>query len=278
MPARSDRSVKGRSSSVPGLLIMTHTASPSSFPPALSFPLSSSNLNIDSAPPQAKMSTFHVNTALVLVQCQPYAISWAGGTAPYFLSITKGGDITSIIENAGKIDGDSYTWVVDRPVGTSVTFVVTDSKGRTAMSAASGEINKGSDDSCLKDGKVDDADAPPAPKNSTSPKKEDDDKPSVKPQEDDKDAKVNSKDDGKNTKKDGDDDGDAPSNTLPLTTDSDDDDDGVNKKPEVSPNNVTHPPAPSPPSDAAAPTAGMNWRAQLALAGLIGMIGAFTAL
>ncbi|KAE8270318.1 hypothetical protein A4X09_0g2036 [Tilletia walkeri] len=109
--------------------------------------------------------SFQVNTPPILTQCQPYSITWTGGVAPFYLTITKGGDITSVIENFGKQNSEHYPWIVDQPIETSVTFMVTDSQGKSTMSAASPPITKGNSDDCMK-GK--DSNTSPAANSTTS--------------------------------------------------------------------------------------------------------------
>ncbi|KAK0532453.1 hypothetical protein OC834_002611 [Tilletia horrida] len=95
--------------------------------------------------------SFQVSTPVLLIQCQPYGITWTGGVAPFYLSITRGGDVASVLKNVGEQDGTTYPWMVDEPEGATVTFVVTDSQGHTATSAASPPIMKGATDGCVKD-------------------------------------------------------------------------------------------------------------------------------
>ncbi|CAD6934717.1 unnamed protein product [Tilletia laevis] len=109
--------------------------------------------------------SFEVNTPAVLIQCQPYSIAWTGGLAPFYPVITQGGDIGSIIKNFGEQNGKQVPWIVDQPVGDTVTFVVVDSQGQTATSGTSPAVVKGTSDDCMK--KKDDG-SPPAPSNTTA--------------------------------------------------------------------------------------------------------------
>ncbi|BGP14239.1 hypothetical protein JCM10213_005870 [Rhodosporidiobolus nylandii] len=91
-----------------------------------------------------------INTPTALYQCQPYLVSWNGGTAPYRVRVLPGGQLSgTVLANLDDqpTSDTSYTWTVGLPEGTSITLTVTDSTGVTAASAPV-TIGAG-DDSCL---------------------------------------------------------------------------------------------------------------------------------
>jgi len=84
------------------------------------------------------------------VECQPIALTYTGGTAPFFLSILPGGEISSPpLEQFPEqsVEG-SYTWLVNLPAGTAVTFKLTDSTGAVNYSAQL-TVQAGSTADCL---------------------------------------------------------------------------------------------------------------------------------
>ncbi|WWD04970.1 hypothetical protein V865_003041 [Kwoniella europaea PYCC6329] len=90
-----------------------------------------------------------VNTPASLVQCQPAAISWTGGTGPYIISVIPGGQpsaaaLETINDNES---GNSLTWTVDIAANTEITIKLTDSTGAIQYSSPV-TIQSGSD-SCL---------------------------------------------------------------------------------------------------------------------------------
>ncbi|WWC70859.1 uncharacterized protein I206_104811 [Kwoniella pini CBS 10737] len=90
-----------------------------------------------------------VNSPASLVQCQPAALSWSGGTAPYIVAAIPGGQpsaaaLTTISQSE---QGNSLTWTVDLPANTQITIKLTDAKGSIQYSSPV-TIQSGSD-SCL---------------------------------------------------------------------------------------------------------------------------------
>ncbi|GAA5906393.1 hypothetical protein JCM6882_002718, partial [Rhodosporidiobolus microsporus] len=61
-----------------------------------------------------------INTPTALYTCQPYAVSWSGGTAPYYVRVLQGGTTNEVIETLqSNVDTTSYSWTVDVAAGTS---------------------------------------------------------------------------------------------------------------------------------------------------------------
>jgi hypothetical protein len=55
-----------------------------------------------------------------VVQCQPVALNWRGGTPPYFLSIIPGGQVSAAaLIDFGQLSGTSLTWTANITAGTS---------------------------------------------------------------------------------------------------------------------------------------------------------------
>ncbi|KAK0204728.1 hypothetical protein DFS33DRAFT_685738 [Desarmillaria ectypa] len=89
-----------------------------------------------------------INIPSGVTECEPSALSWSGGTAPYYLSIYPGGVSTgSTLESFGATNVTSYTWTCDITAGTSVTFAIKDSTGLIAYADAVA-VQEGSSSSC----------------------------------------------------------------------------------------------------------------------------------
>jgi hypothetical protein len=80
-------------------------------------------------------TTITVNTPTTLIECQPAALTWSGGTAPYYPRVTAGGDVSSTLNTFDTTSATSLTWTVNIASGTSVTIALTDSTGATGASA-----------------------------------------------------------------------------------------------------------------------------------------------
>ncbi|GAA5821596.1 hypothetical protein JCM3770_005308 [Rhodotorula araucariae] len=90
-----------------------------------------------------------INTPTQLFTCEPAAITWNGGTGPYYVRVYEGGSTTSLIETLqSSVSTNSYTWNVDVPAGQSVTLGLTDSTGATVYSAAV-TVTEGSSTACV---------------------------------------------------------------------------------------------------------------------------------
>ncbi|BGP43613.1 hypothetical protein JCM10450v2_007787 [Rhodotorula kratochvilovae] len=90
-----------------------------------------------------------INTPTQLFTCEPAAITWNGGTGPYYVRVYEGGSTTALIETLqSSVSTNSYTWNVDVPAGQSVTLGLTDSTGATVYSAEV-TVTEGSSTACV---------------------------------------------------------------------------------------------------------------------------------
>ncbi|KAG9089115.1 hypothetical protein FRC06_001713 [Ceratobasidium sp. 370] len=90
-----------------------------------------------------------INTPAGAVQCQPVQITWTASRTPVFISIIPGGQPgAAALKDFGQQTGNSLTWNVDIPAGTSITLQLRDSTGVVAYSAPTTILNS-SDSSCL---------------------------------------------------------------------------------------------------------------------------------
>ncbi|CAE6368789.1 unnamed protein product [Rhizoctonia solani] len=97
----------------------------------------------------AAQSTMTVATPASVVQCQPVALSWSGGTAPYFPSIIPGQQAgAAALKEFPSQTGTSLTWTVDLIANTYITIQVRDSTGTVQYSSAV-SIQNSSDSSCV---------------------------------------------------------------------------------------------------------------------------------
>ncbi|KDE07321.1 hypothetical protein MVLG_02365 [Microbotryum lychnidis-dioicae p1A1 Lamole] len=92
-----------------------------------------------------------INTPTSLIECQPYAVTWSGGMAPYYVSVLPGGQLsatalTTLDEQP--TTSTTYTWIVNIASGTTVTLKVLDSAGNSAFTAQV-TIQAGSSNACL---------------------------------------------------------------------------------------------------------------------------------
>ncbi|KAK0485140.1 hypothetical protein IW261DRAFT_1560797 [Armillaria novae-zelandiae] len=89
-----------------------------------------------------------INTPSGVTECEPSALSWSDGTAPYYLTIYPGGVTTgSTLESFSATNDTSYTWTCDITSGTSLTFAIKDSTGSIAYTDAV-TVQEGSSSSC----------------------------------------------------------------------------------------------------------------------------------
>ncbi|GAA5880740.1 hypothetical protein JCM1840_007421 [Sporobolomyces johnsonii] len=96
-------------------------------------------------------ATLQINTPTALYTCEPYLVSWSGGTAPYYVRVVPGGELAGT--PLGYLDSQpttdtSYTWTVNIAADTSITLTITDSTGNTQATAPV-TIQAGSSTSCI---------------------------------------------------------------------------------------------------------------------------------
>jgi len=72
-----------------------------------------------------------VNTPTSVQECLPVAISWTGGAPPVYVSLIPGGQPGgTMVKDFGAQTGNSLTWNVDQPAGTSLSVQIRDSTGK----------------------------------------------------------------------------------------------------------------------------------------------------
>ncbi|OWZ47631.1 hypothetical protein C356_02744 [Cryptococcus neoformans c45] len=78
-----------------------------------------------------------VNSPASVVVCQPVALSWSGGTAPYIVAVIPGGQSSAAaLETISDSEsGNQVTWNADIDAGTSITFKITDASGSIQYSS-----------------------------------------------------------------------------------------------------------------------------------------------
>ncbi|CAE6370426.1 hypothetical protein RSOLAG1IB_01551 [Rhizoctonia solani AG-1 IB] len=97
----------------------------------------------------AAAQSMTVATPPSVVQCQPVALSWSGGTAPYFPSIIPGQQAgAAAIKEFPSQTGTSLTWTVDLIANTYITVQIRDSTGAIQYSSAV-TIQNSADSSCV---------------------------------------------------------------------------------------------------------------------------------
>ncbi|KAI9000588.1 hypothetical protein BD414DRAFT_472131 [Trametes punicea] len=90
-----------------------------------------------------------INTLTSPTQCEPVQFTWQGGVPPYYLSLVPGGQPQAqALRQFPAQNGDSMTWTVDLPAGTSFTSSLRDSTGAQAFSDIQ-TVQSGPDNSCL---------------------------------------------------------------------------------------------------------------------------------
>ncbi|KAF9645104.1 hypothetical protein BDM02DRAFT_3101865 [Thelephora ganbajun] len=74
-----------------------------------------------------------INTPTNVVQCRD--LTWAAGTAPYFLSLLPAGQVSApAIKTFPTQQGTELTWIVDLEANSSFTISLKDSTGQIAYS------------------------------------------------------------------------------------------------------------------------------------------------
>ena len=100
----------------------------------------------------ASAQSFTVATPASVVQCQPAALSWSGGQAPYFPSIIPGSQPgAAALKEFPSQTGTSLVWTADLAAGTSITIQIRDSTGGVQYSSAI-TIQTSADASCVNAG------------------------------------------------------------------------------------------------------------------------------
>lgn len=84
-----------------------------------------------------------------LVTCQPALLSFSGGQAPYYISVLPGGQpsATPLVQFPVQ-NGNSYTWTVNLPAGSSYSLQIRDSTGAVNYSSEL-PVQAGTDTSCI---------------------------------------------------------------------------------------------------------------------------------
>ncbi|KAL0569444.1 hypothetical protein V5O48_012522 [Marasmius crinis-equi] len=90
-----------------------------------------------------------MNTPTNLVACQLAQLVWSGGTPPYFINVQDGNNPSgTALERFDGQQGTSLTWLVNLQGGTSIGFLLRDSKGATSQTAAI-TVQDGSSTDCI---------------------------------------------------------------------------------------------------------------------------------
>ncbi|KAI0819355.1 hypothetical protein BC628DRAFT_1035812 [Trametes gibbosa] len=92
---------------------------------------------------------FSVQTPDQATQCVATVIQWQGGMGPYYLAIVPPNSTPDNIQSFSGLTGESFTWIVNKPAGTSLSLVLTDLT--TGQNAASSPfvVGVGPNKSCL---------------------------------------------------------------------------------------------------------------------------------
>ncbi|KAI0649254.1 hypothetical protein C8Q79DRAFT_501300 [Trametes meyenii] len=89
-----------------------------------------------------------INTLSGVTECVPSDFTWSGGVPPYYLSLVPAGQPSAqAIMQFPPQNGDSMTWLVSLPPGTSFTSALRDSTGAQAFSDAQ-TVQPGTENSC----------------------------------------------------------------------------------------------------------------------------------
>lgn len=97
----------------------------------------------------ALADTLTINTPTTTLQsCHPLALSWSGGTAPYYLYVYSESTMTMLEQlTTDPIDATSGTWTINVAAGTEIYFLVTDNTG-TSASSSGVTVTAGSSTDC----------------------------------------------------------------------------------------------------------------------------------
>ncbi|KAK4052563.1 hypothetical protein OIO90_004332 [Microbotryomycetes sp. JL221] len=76
------------------------------------------------------VSSQRIDSPPSVVSCLNTRLSFGGGTPPYYISVVPAGDVGAapLVTLPPQI-GTSYTWPVELPAGSNITFVIRDSEG-----------------------------------------------------------------------------------------------------------------------------------------------------
>ncbi|EIW66478.1 hypothetical protein M231_03013 [Tremella mesenterica] len=90
-----------------------------------------------------------INTPPSLVECQPAALTFSGGSAPYIIAVIPGGQVTAAAIETISSDATSspLTWTVNLASGTNITLKITDSTGSIGYSSPL--VIQSGDSSCI---------------------------------------------------------------------------------------------------------------------------------
>ncbi|GAA5915416.1 uncharacterized protein JCM6883_007151 [Sporobolomyces salmoneus] len=107
-------------------------------------------LTIASAVAAVAQSALTINTPTALFTCDPYLVSWSGGSAPYTIRAFPSGQLggTPLETLVAGTSATSLTWTVNLGAGTGVTLAITDSTG-TTIGSAPVTIQAGTSTSCI---------------------------------------------------------------------------------------------------------------------------------
>ncbi|KAL1937439.1 hypothetical protein VTO73DRAFT_13162 [Trametes versicolor] len=90
-----------------------------------------------------------INTVMNPTQCEPIQFTWQGGVPPFYLSLVPGGQPGGQpIRQFPSQSGNSMTWTVDVPAGTSFSSSLRDSTGEQAFSDIQ-TVQQGPESGCL---------------------------------------------------------------------------------------------------------------------------------
>ncbi|KAI0749589.1 hypothetical protein C8Q80DRAFT_1162781 [Daedaleopsis nitida] len=97
----------------------------------------------------AQSASPQINTVMNAVQCEPVQFTWQGGSPPFYLSLIPGEHAAATAYRQFPVqNGNSMTWKVDLPAGTTFTSSLKDSTGEQAFSDIQ-TVQDGPDSSCL---------------------------------------------------------------------------------------------------------------------------------
>ncbi|RPD61075.1 hypothetical protein L226DRAFT_570810 [Lentinus tigrinus ALCF2SS1-7] len=97
----------------------------------------------------AQTGDLMINTLSSPVECEPVQFSWQGGAPPYYLSLIPAGQPSAPAMKQFPVqNGNSMTWTVDMPSGSTFSTSLKDSTGKQAYSDIQ-KVQSGPDSSCL---------------------------------------------------------------------------------------------------------------------------------